>query len=128
MLRWESNYHSVYSDFTNSTIAIVVKRQIHQSIHLRVYNAAFIHLMVQNITSNIIIRTILTTAKDHKNVILWYVRWSCEAVCINKHISNNIITPFPCHIVYLTVHIVIRRSVDSFHSYSTKKIYLKWYH
>lgn len=128
MLRWESNYHSVYSDFTNSTIAIVVKRQIHQSIHLRVYYAAFIHLLVQNITSNIIIRTILTTAKDHKNVILWYVRWSCEAVCINKHISNNIITPFPCHIVYLTVHIVIRRSVDSFHSYSTKKIYLKWYH
>ena len=65
MLRWESNYHSVYSDFTNSTIAIVVKRQIHQSIHLRVYYAAFIHLLVQNITSNIIIRTILTTAKDH---------------------------------------------------------------
>ena len=70
MLRWESNYHSVYSDFTNSTIAIVVKRQIHQSIHLRVYYAALIHLLVQNITSNIIIRTILTTAKDHKNVIL----------------------------------------------------------
>ena len=128
MLRWESNYHGVYSDFTNSTIVIVVKRQIHQSIHLRVYYAALIHLLVQIITSNIIIRTMLTTAKVHKNVILWYVRWNCETVCIIKHISNNIITPFPCRIVYFTVHIVIRRSVDSFHSYSTKKIYLKWYH
>ena len=66
----------------------------------------FIHLLVQNSTSNIIIRTMLTTAKDHKNVILWYVRWSCEAVCI-KNISvitllrHSLVTLYIWQSIYL---------------------------
>ena len=36
-----------------------------------------------------------------------------------QNINNNTCTLFPCHFVFLSVHIVIHRSVDSFNLYTT---------
>ena len=49
-------------------------------------------------------------------------------VIVSQNISNNTFTLFPCHIVLLSVHIVMHRSVDSFHLYITKTMYLMWHH
>ena len=43
-------------------------------------------------------------------------------VILSQDISNHTFTLFPCHIVFLSVHIGIYRSVDSFHLYTTKII------
>ena len=43
-------------------------------------------------------------------------------VILLQNISNNTFRLFPCHIVFLAVHIVIHRSVDRYHLYATKMI------
>jgi hypothetical protein len=40
-----------------------------------------------------------------------------------QNISNNTFTLFPCHIAFVSVHIVIHRLVNSFHLY-TKAVYV----
>jgi hypothetical protein len=72
----------------------------------------------------------LTTGKDHTNALFnIYVKTllnfnSLRAVnvIVLQNISNNTFTLFPCHIVFLSVHMVIHKSVDSFHLYATKII------
>ena len=42
-------------------------------------------------------------------------------VDVSANTSYNIFTLFPCHIVFVSVHIEIYKFADSFHSYSTIK-------
>jgi len=59
-----------------------------------------------------------------------YYNTSLRAVNVifSQNISNHTMTLFPCHIVFLSVLVVIHRSVDCFHLYTTKTMYLMWYY
>ena len=60
--------------------------------------------------SNIYVKTVLNVIFRAVNVILL------------QNINNNTVTLFPCHIVFVSVHNVIHRSVDSFNLNTTKRI------
>ena len=72
----------------------------------------------------------LRTDKDHRNALLYYIRYNvlnvntllAVEVILSQNISNNAFTLFPCNIVFFSVHIVIHKSGDSFHLYTTEII------